>query len=137
MLLQELSILYIITGAVIISNVNFENTSYTVGEGNGSVLVCLQNTIRSGLGLGTTLTVDYEISMRYNSMYLCFLDSSYKITIKNTNIPPKIDMQFKCMHYNVNKLTIVFRTCLSHTCDIIYRRSYIVKCCNARYYLNL
>ena len=77
MLLQELSILYIITGAVIISNVNFENTSYTVGEGDGSVLVCLQNTIRSGLGLGTTLTVDYEISMGDNSMYLVIAYNYY------------------------------------------------------------
>ena len=57
MLLQKLSILYIITGAVIISNVNFENTAYTVGEGNGSILVCLQISDVSGEGLGIPLWI--------------------------------------------------------------------------------
>ena len=77
MILQGLSILYIITDGHGESNVNFENTAYTVGEGNESVLVCLQISDVGAGGLGTSVTVDLEISMGDNSMYLAIAYISY------------------------------------------------------------
>ena len=70
------AILYVITDGNGGPNVNFENTAYTVGEGNESVQVCL---LIRGLSLSgiAYVTVDLEISMGDNSMYLTIAYISY------------------------------------------------------------
>ena len=52
--------------------VNFEDTAYTVGEGNGSLLVCLEFSTDGG-GLSAMKTVHLQILMGNNSMYLAIV----------------------------------------------------------------
>ena len=50
--------------------VNFEDTAYTVWEGNGSLLVCLELTDVTAMRLPAAGSIRFQILMGNNSMYL-------------------------------------------------------------------